>query len=369
MNKPKTYFLSEKGRREYNQDSGAVFSSGELTLLALADGMGGHNGGEVASQAVIESCKEIIIKAARNNPVPGNLKAIIEELFLQGQETIRKLVKENPALTGMGTTLSCVLLLDDCYVWGNIGDSRVYHFNGSRLKQITVDHSFLEEYRQEHGDNIPDFIKARSNVITRSISGDSDQPDIFPLDKTCEKIQWDEGFLICSDGLIPEKSEDKTNWMAAIITGNENLEKAAKHLVKQAYEMGSTDNISVILYEHLDFERQGLEENANAFGATSLTSGNNQGKPSERSRKFRLGLWLLLVLLLTAVLMLGYYYSPYEVVIRKKQGKAPDILNLDETLEVYQPEPIGVTVNYPGYTLEKEPETYEEDEPEGKSIE
>lgn len=334
MNKPKTYFLSERGRREYNQDSCTVFSSGELTLLALADGMGGHNGGEIASQAVIESCEEVISKAARNNPVPDNLKAILEELFLQGQETIRKLVKETPSLAGMGTTLSCVLLLDDCYVWGNIGDSRVYHFNGSRLKQITVDHSFLEEYRQEHGNNIPDFVKARSNVITRSISGDGDQPDIFPLDKSYEKIQWDEGFLICSDGLIPEKSEDRTDWMAAIIAGNEKLENAAKQLVKKAYEMGSTDNISVILYEQMDFERQGLEDNDAALGVSSLKGKKVLEKPSKKASRLRKGLWLLMVLLLTLAMVLGYCLGPWELVIQKKQEANPVILDSDEDFKV-----------------------------------
>ncbi|MFW5835539.1 MAG: PP2C family protein-serine/threonine phosphatase [bacterium] len=334
MNKPKTYFLSEKGRREYNQDACTVFSSGELTLLALADGMGGHNGGEIASKVVIETCKEVIRKAARNSPIPGKMRGILEELYLRGQEAIRKHIEENPSLTGMGTTLSCVLLLEDCYVWGNIGDSRVYHFNGSRLKQITVDHSYLEEYRQEHGDNIPEFVKARSNVITRSISGDHDQPDIFPLDKPCEKIKWDEGFLICSDGLILEKCENETDWMAAIISGNENLEKAAKQLVRKAYEMGSTDNISVILYEQMDFERQELEENGASNQDNSYKGEQVRDQHFQRLGIYRRGLWLIMVLLLVTALILGYCYGPWELVIKKKQEVEPVVLDSEEDFKV-----------------------------------
>lgn len=256
MNTPGTYALKFKGRREYNQDEAIAVKHGKLIFLGIADGMGGHEGGELASKAVAEVSDKIISEAAEKDPAPTELKSILEKLFSDCQQEISRMVADNPEKAGMGTTLSCVLLSGDHYVWGNIGDSRVYHFNGSRLKKITTDHSIIEDYRNQFGpEDIPAYIRSQSNVITRSLSGDGDQPDIYPLDKDFETIKRDEGFLLCSDGLLPGTSGDDIDWMVKIITGNNTLKDAAEDLVSHAYDLGSNDNISVVLYEHHDFER------------------------------------------------------------------------------------------------------------------
>lgn len=256
MNTPGTYALKFKGRREYNQDEAIAVKHGKLIFLGIADGMGGHEGGELASKAVAEVSDKIISEAAEKDPAPTELKSILEKLFSDCQQEISRMVADNPEKAGMGTTLSCVLLSGGHYVWGNIGDSRVYHFNGSRLKKITTDHSIIEDYRNQFGpEDIPAYIRSQSNVITRSLSGDGDQPDIYPLDKDFETIKRDEGFLLCSDGLLPGTSGDDIDWMVKIITGNNTLKDAAEDLVSHAYDLGSNDNISVVLYEHHDFER------------------------------------------------------------------------------------------------------------------
>lgn len=256
MDTPRTYALKFKGRREYNQDEAIVVKHGNLIFLGIADGMGGHKGGELASKSVAEVSDSIISEAARKDPAPSELKPILEKLYSDCQQEISRMVADNPEKAGMGTTLSCVLLSGDHYVWGNIGDSRVYHFNGSRLKKITTDHSLIEDYRNQFGsEDIPAYIRSQSNVITRSLSGDGDQPDIYPRDKDFETIKRDEGFLLCSDGLIPGTSGDDNDWMVKIIAGNNTLKDAAEDLVSHAYDLGSNDNISVVLYEHHDFER------------------------------------------------------------------------------------------------------------------
>ena len=256
MNTPGTYALKFKGRREYNQDEAIVVKHGKLIFLGIADGMGGHEAGELASKAVADISDQIISDAAKKEPASDELKSILEKLFSECQQEISRIVADNTEKAGMGTTLSCVLLSGDHYVWGNIGDSRVYHFNGSRLKKITTDHSIIEDYRNQFGsEDIPAYIRSQSNVITRSLSGDGDQPDIYPVDKDFEIIKRDEGFLLCSDGLIPGTSGDDIDWMVKIITGNSNLKDAAEDLVSHAYDLGSNDNISVVLYEHHDFER------------------------------------------------------------------------------------------------------------------
>ncbi len=260
MSKPKSFELSITGRRKVNQDSCVVIREGDLTFLAVADGMGGAQGGEIASQEVIEVCRMVISDAAGRQLAPNHLKNILEKIFVESQLRLRRIIENNSRLEGMGTTLSCVLLQNEHYVWGNIGDSRVYRISGSSIKQITVDHSFVEEYRKQHGNDIPDFVRARSNVITRSIGGNDDQADIFPLNKDYETISENEGFLICSDGLLPGMLEAGTDWMAQFLFKAPDLKTAAENLVNYAYRQGSTDNISVVLYQHNQLFKQAKKD-------------------------------------------------------------------------------------------------------------
>lgn len=317
----KAYSLSHKGRREYNQDACVVINEENLVLLAVADGMGGHNGGEEASRAVIDTCNQIITTLAKEEIDDSDLKRYLSEIFDQCQEKIKEIVIENPELTGMGTTLTCVLIHGDNYVWGNIGDSRVYHFNGSILKQLTVDHSYMHEYIEEFGNDVPDYVKAHSNIITRSISGGDDKPDIFPQGYNFETLEWDQGFLLCSDGLILDKSNDNDDWMAGILRTTPSLKDAAEELIKYAYQKGSNDNISVVIYEHYDFERQVDDEHQTmkfinvdqTEQQTAKNSGENTRKrnfPSRRVWKLIFWLSLVLILLAGAYILIAEFIQP-----------------------------------------------------------
>lgn len=319
----KSYCLTYKGRRENNQDACAVITEGSLTLLAVADGMGGHTGGEIASRAVIEACRREVREAAEKNPSDADLKMILENIFTNCQNTIKSEISKNPHLQGMGTTLCCVLILGDTYAWGNIGDSRIYHFNGSVLKQISVDHSYVEEYRSKYGDNIPEYVKKQDNIITRSISGDNDQPDIFPQDKPFANLKWDEGFLLCSDGLIVDKTNSDSSWIMHKIINTASLKEAAENLIGDAFNMGSEDNISVVLYEHLDFERIYVPKISKIQGGSF--SGLKPGQAQENTnKKFPKTRMVLVVSILLGLLLAGisvWYYlnaNDYEIVFRKK---------------------------------------------------
>ena len=285
MDKPRLYSKSIKGRRNTNQDTCIAMEEGNLTFLAVADGMGGASGGEIASQTVIEVCKNHIIQAAKKSINPENLKSILDKIYEECQWHLSIIIHENPALSGMGTTLSCVLLMENRFVWGNIGDSRVYRFKGQELRQITVDHSLIEEYRSEYGNDIPDYVKSRSNVITRSIGNDKDDPDIFPERKEFEILNPGEGLLICSDGLIPEKTIDDIAWLSDILLGTKNLRDAAQHMVSTSFENGSTDNISVVLFEYGKFKRIKSNFKNYLLNPVSEEDRKNEKKPGSKNTR------------------------------------------------------------------------------------
>lgn len=344
MSRTSYYAFSFKGRREHNQDVAFCVEYDKLLFLAVADGMGGHHGGEMASKTVARVCAATLENAARNNPGPKNLKTILVQVFSACQEEIRNVVKEMPEFSDMGTTLSCVLISGNYYVWGNIGDSRIYHYNGSRLKQITHDHSLLEEYRKQYGENIPEYIRQRSNVITRSLCADPDLPDIFPENLEYEMLGRDEGFLICSDGLLPEGLRSNNSWMLKILADFDDLKETSEELVKFAFDSGSSDNISVVLYEHDDFER--IPTNAFLHKEIQI-----EARRSGKSRKkwwlwligvFVAGLMLILAGLIQNDLGLSRYLFPVPVkdTITKPLPEAQDTTSiLWDDSSVFKPEP------------------------------
>ena len=124
------------GRMDYNQDR--IFQSKKdgTFILAVADGMGGAGGGEIASQIVIDTCRERF-ELFSNSPDPGSLEKEITELVSLSQQRIRERYTKEADLKGMGTTLTIVLGAAEEYVVGNIGDSRTYLLSGGSLKQLT----------------------------------------------------------------------------------------------------------------------------------------------------------------------------------------------------------------------------------------
>ncbi len=303
MKFPASYSLTFTGRRAANQDSCIAMQQKNLTFLAVADGMGGANGGEIASQQVIEVCKINIFEAALENPKPADLKKVLKKIFSESQERLAGIISEKPELRGMGTTMSCVLMAGNHYVWGNIGDSRVYLLKGQEIKKITLDHSLVEEYRQQYGNDIPHVIRQRSNVITRSLGGDKDEPDIYPADKDYETINKGEGFLICSDGLIPGKLENDPAWMRDYVLGTKNLKEASVNLVCHAFYQGSKDNISVVLYEHTKFNRKKVKLQKYSWPPRDKPA---PVQPKARKKK-KTGLKVLLTILFLVVAGFGGY--------------------------------------------------------------
>ncbi len=248
------------GRRDVNQDDILHFyPSPNSFFLAVADGMGGVAGGQIASQTVLQTIQSFLREQFADGEVsPDELKEVLEGAFDEAQASIREITDQDPSLEGMGTTLTCVLGTDNRFVAGNLGDSRVYYLRDGEVVQITEDHSYLREFEKEAGnENIdPEFVAQYGHIINKTLDGTGDEPDFFPQDRSFYHLEEQEGFLLCSDGLIVDKLQDQKKLFASYMFGTPDLQTAAESLVSLAYYSGSTDNISVVLAEAGTLERE-----------------------------------------------------------------------------------------------------------------
>lgn len=240
------------GRREVNQDDILqCYPHPDAFFLAVADGMGGTAGGQIASQSVLERVDSYLDERFRYQTEPEEMKEIMTEVYQEAQEAIRAVIEREPSLQGMGTTLTCVLGFKDRFVVGNMGDSRVYHLRNGAMRQVTTDHSYLEEFRkQANTDDLdPKFVRQYGHIINKTLDGGDDSPDFFPQEQPYYTLQNGDGFLLCSDGLIVDKMDEQEKLFAAYMTGTSDLRTAAESLVSLAYHSGSSDNISVVMAE------------------------------------------------------------------------------------------------------------------------
>ena len=237
------YFQSDIGkRRKSNQDYTATFTNQKNQLLALlADGLGGHQAGDIASRQAVE---EIGI-AWEATTIDDSEKAV--QWFLQHiQQTNQRIFEKGqsqPTLSGMGTTLEVVTLLDNHLALAHVGDSRIYLFREQRLIALTEDHSLVNallksgEITQEMAQNHP-----RKNIITRSLG----MPGSLEVDVAIHKIEDHDQLLLCSDGLTNMVSEPK---ITQILLEAASLQDASQRLIEEANAKGGLDNITVLLID------------------------------------------------------------------------------------------------------------------------
>jgi len=242
-----------------NQDDILHFyPSPDSFFLGVADGMGGVAGGQIASQTVLQTVETVLKDEFEDAVSPDMLKEILDKAFDAAQASIREITEQDPSLDGMGTTLTCVLGCENRFVAGNLGDSRVYHLTDGEIQQVTEDHSYLREFEKEAGeDNIdPEFIEQYGHIINKTLDGSGDEPDYFPKEAPFYELQEEDGFLLCSDGLIVDKLQDQKQLFKSYMMGTPDLQTAAESLVSLAYYSGSTDNISAVLAEAGTLERE-----------------------------------------------------------------------------------------------------------------
>lgn len=232
--------LTDVGQQRLVNEDYLFFSSkpvGNLpNLFLVADGMGGHQGGEYASRRAIEILLELIREDDSTDPIVI-LKDCIEEM----NHRLWKEAQGSTALQGMGTTLVAASLKGDMLAVANVGDSRLYIW-GDNICQVTRDHSLVEEMvaegRMKRGSL---EYQMKKNIITRAIAVDETViPDFFEC-----KLQ-SENILLCSDGLTNMLTDEE---IRQIVSQGIPLEDRAQSLIDAANQAGGRDNITVVLIE------------------------------------------------------------------------------------------------------------------------
>lgn len=230
---------SVQGRRQQNQDSVLAERLPEDGfLLAVADGMGGHAAGEVASALALET----LLRAIRAR------ESLEEAVRLANRQVHEK--AQDPDRHGMGTTLTVMHLKDDRYWLANVGDSRAYRLSRRGIRQLTEDHSFVSEAIKRGQPEGVALTSPWKDALTRSIgTGEEVEVDIFgPF-----PVEDDTAVLLCSDGLYKPLERGEI-WK--IFMASKDLHEAARKLTTAAYERGSDDNITVAIAELGAFPRR-----------------------------------------------------------------------------------------------------------------
>jgi len=219
--------------RRQNED--AAWFDEKKGVFAVADGMGGHLAGEVASGMAIDAVQ----KMAQHHEIAS--VAVMREAVSSAHEAIIRHAQENPACAGMGTTLS-VMWRGGHYMYiAHVGDSRIYRYRDGELEQITQDHSLVEELVRAH---IITREQARThprrNIITRALGTQGENlPDLLAAD-----IKPGDLWLLCTDGLSGMISDAE---IARVLSSGATLEMMAGSLIEKALDAGGRDNVTLVL--------------------------------------------------------------------------------------------------------------------------
>ena len=225
------------GKRVHNEDNYLLSDKSEFPMLfAVADGMGGHAAGAVASKLLVEQLAmfDEMVEPERELEL---LRHAIESANLG----IYRAAEKDRALSGMGTTLVAALILGREYIAANVGDSRMYQYHDKTLDTVTTDHSLVEQLVLAGAITKDEArVHPQRNIITRAM-GVSPKVDVDLFERV-----WNPGdiLVICSDGLHGSVEDED---MISVLSSNRSLESMCDLLVQLALDNGGTDNITVIL--------------------------------------------------------------------------------------------------------------------------
>jgi PPM family protein phosphatase len=244
--------VTDVGRkRKGNEDS--LFLNPEQRLFVVADGMGGHAAGEVASKVAVDSINEFVCLTGGDEEItwPFGLDENIsydgnrlKTAIRHANRKVLEATKEKSEYEGMATTVAAVLVDGDMANIGHVGDSRIYLFSEGALSLLTSDHSWVNEQIQS-GVISPDQARSHPlrNVVTRALGGKAD----LAVDMQVRKMKPGEILLLCSDGLTTMVPDEEIEQVLQENMGD--LKAAAEGLVNAANEHGGEDNITVVLLQ------------------------------------------------------------------------------------------------------------------------
>ncbi len=235
-------------KRNHNEDNFAIMT--EFGLFLVADGMGGHASGEVASKMAVDAMQEFFSQTAEDpeRTWPYKMdrsKGYEENRLITGVKLanlrIYETAQRESKKRGMGTTFVSLFTANDGLYIAHVGDSRVYRFRAGKLEPMTEDHSLLNDYikmKRLTAEEIANF--PHKNVIVRALG----MKDTVKVDTRFEVPQANDTFLLCSDGLSGPVTDPE---MAEILTTHTDIKVAAAKLIERANENGGPDNITCVL--------------------------------------------------------------------------------------------------------------------------
>ena len=239
--------------RDHNED--AIGSDADMGLMVLADGMGGYNAGEVASEIAVQTITELAAEGAtredRNDrdPASGLMRQtiVLRDAVSRANKIIFQTAQSQTHCEGMGTTLVAAMFYDNTVSIAHVGDSRAYRLRNEQFEQLTLDHSLLQElvdrgfYSEEEAQR-----STNRNYVTRALGVEPTvEVEVQEFD-----VLPDDIYLLCSDGL-PDMVEDEDIHLT-ISTFNASLDVVGQQLVKLANDHGGRDNVSVMLTQVLE---------------------------------------------------------------------------------------------------------------------
>jgi serine/threonine protein phosphatase PrpC len=233
-------------KRRRNEDDYVV----EPPLFAIADGMGGAQAGELASSLAAGAIRE-------DEGTEGSGERRVTELIQEANRRVYQRSSQDAAASGMGTTMTVALVSNGNVVFGHVGDSRAYLIRNGKLEQLTEDHSLVAELVRS-GKLSPEEAEThpQRSVITRALGTD---PDVDVDTFSIETVPGDL-FMLCSDGLTSMVEDDVI--LQTVEKNRDNLQAAAKALIRAANKGGGEDNITVVFFEIGDDVGEPLEETA-----------------------------------------------------------------------------------------------------------
>jgi protein phosphatase len=235
--------LTDTGLRRSNNED-AVHADCESGLFIVADGMGGHAAGEIASSMAVKTIRNQFPPLATP---PDDAETCLQKAFIAASQRIRQTASEEESMRGMGTTLSVLYIDGHSAQLAHVGDSRIYRLRDTRLEQLSIDHSLVAE-QQRQGIISPEEARTSQlrNILLQAV-GLEDTVDVFLLR---QPLLPGDLFLLCSDGLN-DMIDDQT--ICAYLNQDLSEQQRAEKLVAAAKEAGGRDNISVIVVKIINF--------------------------------------------------------------------------------------------------------------------
>jgi PPM family protein phosphatase len=259
---------SDTGRRRRRNEDNYVVAP---PLFAVADGMGGAQAGEVASQLAASA-----LEAGDSDGLDGTKR--IDALIQEANRRIYDRASTDPTASGMGTTMTVALVEGMTVAIGHVGDSRAYLVRGEQMEQLTEDHSLVNELLKS-GKLSEEEAQAhpQRSVITRAVGTD---PDVDVDGFTIEAEDGDV-FLICSDGLSDMVEDEEI--LELVHAHRDDLNKAVKALVGAANRGGGEDNITAVAFQISSDATPSLED---AVAMPAITDADEPDEPDERTREY-----------------------------------------------------------------------------------